>query len=100
MTVYPHLKTTAMGMPCEVNTILKLKPSQGYPARLAIGDRHQIDKDGYRIFPLDVPLCLVDEHWLAHADIVIEKLTWEHQTTHLQFKVARLYPVPFATKLD
>lgn len=87
-----------MGMPCEINSILKLKPAQGYPARLDVGSRHQAQKDGYRIFPLDVPLCLVDEHWLAHADIVIERLTWEHQTTLLQFRVARIYDAPFATK--
>jgi hypothetical protein len=45
-----------------------------------------------------VPVCLVDDHWLAHADIVIEKLTWEHQVTHLEFRIDRLYPTPFATK--
>lgn len=87
-----------MGMPCEINNILKLTPAQGYPAHLALGSCHRAQKEGYRIFPLDVPLCLVDENWLAHADIVIERLTWEHQTTDLQFRVARLYEVPFATK--
>lgn len=87
-----------MGMPCEVNSILKLKPDQGYPSDLSLGNRHQAKKDGYRIFPLDVPLCLVDEQWLAHADIVIERLTWENQTTFLQFRVARIYDIPFSTK--
>ncbi|TVQ12327.1 MAG: DUF2584 family protein [Leptolyngbya sp. DLM2.Bin27] len=87
-----------MGMPCEINSILKLTPAQGYPEPLTVGDRHRVTKTGYRIFPLDVPLGLVDEAWLAHADIVIEKLTWEHQTTHLEFKVTRLYPAPFAVQ--
>ncbi|MGB3493227.1 MAG: DUF2584 family protein [Elainellaceae cyanobacterium] len=83
-----------MGMPCEVNSILKLKPSD-YPNSLEVGAQHHVQKDGYRIFPLDVPLCLVDEHWLAHADIIIEKLTWADQTTSLEFKIARLYDAPF-----
>jgi hypothetical protein len=87
-----------MGMPCQVNSILKLKPTQGYPERLAIGDRHRVQKSGYRIFPLDVPLCLVDEAWQAHADIVIEKLVWEQQTTHVEFRIDRLYDVPFSLK--
>lgn len=84
-----------MGMPCEVNSILKLKASQGYPDSLELGSRHQVQKDGYRIFPLDVPLCLVNANWQAHADVVIEKLVWEQQTTHLHFKIVRVYDRPF-----
>ncbi|MBW4459965.1 MAG: DUF2584 domain-containing protein [Nodosilinea sp. WJT8-NPBG4] len=85
-----------MGMPCKVNSLLKLKPNQGYPAVLEVGARHRVQKDGYRIFPIDVPLSLVDENWLAHGDIVIEKLTWEHQTTALEFRIHRIYTTPFA----
>ena len=87
-----------MGMPCQVNSILKLQPAQGYPERLELESRHQVTKSGYRIFPLDVPLCLVDEHWQAHADIVIDKLTWQQQTTYLEFRITRLYEVPFSMK--
>ncbi|PZV04139.1 MAG: DUF2584 domain-containing protein [Leptolyngbya sp.] len=87
-----------MGMPCEINSLLKLKPAQGYPAVLKVGARHQVQKGGYRIFPLDVPLCLVDENWLAHADIVIEKLTWERQITSIGFRIDRIYAAPFAAQ--
>jgi hypothetical protein len=87
-----------MGMPCQVNSVLKLKPSQSYPDPLELGARHHVQKGGYRLFPLDVPLCLVDENWQAHADIVIEKLTWEQQTTFLQFRIVRIYDAPFAMK--
>lgn len=87
-----------MGMPCQVNSILKLKPDQGYPPLLAVGQRHTVEKAGYRIFPLDVPLCLVDEHWLAHADIVIQQLRWVDQITHLTFTITRLYDQPFAVQ--
>ncbi len=83
-------------MPCQVNSILKLKPSQGYPDPLVLNSRHRVQKSGYRIFPLDVPLCLVDASWDAHADIVIEQLIWEGQTTHLEFRVSRVYDTPFA----
>ncbi|MEA5448635.1 DUF2584 family protein [Leptolyngbya sp. CCNP1308] len=87
-----------MGMPCEINSLLKLKPAQGYPAVLEVGTQHRVQKAGYRIFPLDVPLCLVDENWLAHADIVIEKLTWQHRTTQIEFRISRVYATPFAAK--
>ena len=87
-----------MGMPCQVNSILKLCPSQGYPASLAIDASHHVQKDGYRIFPMDVPLCLVDAQWLAYADVIIDKLTWQNQTTHLEFRIVRIYDKPFAMK--
>ncbi len=83
-----------MGMPCEVNSILKLTPTQGYPNQLLVGTRYEIVKDGYRIFPVDVPLALVNEAWVAHADVVIHSLTWKHSQTHLQFQIVRLYDRP------
>ena len=83
-----------MGMPCEINNILKLKPSQGYPIALEPNTSYQAHKDGYRIFPLDVPIALVDEHWVAHADALITKLTWENQNTWLEFCIVRRYPAP------
>lgn len=87
-----------MGMPCEVNSILKLNAAQGYPQHLEKGHTYQAQKESYRIFPLDVPLPLVDEHWVAYADVIITKLTWEQRQTHLEFKIARLYPAPFPMK--
>lgn len=87
-----------MGMPCEVNSILKLKPSQGYPSQLEPGKRHSAQKEGYRIIPIDVPILLVDEDWLAHADIKIYKLAWENGVTRINFEIDRIYESPFLTK--
>jgi Protein of unknown function (DUF2584) len=85
-----------MGMPCEINSILKLSPDQ-YP-ELVIGAMHQVVKEGYRIIPMDVPIPLVDRHWFAHADIVIRQMIWENQTTSIRFEITRIYPVPFSQK--
>lgn len=87
-----------MGMPCEVNSILKLKPSQGYPSHLEKGKEYFAQKEGYRIFPVNVPILLVDEDWLAHADIKINKLVWENGITSINFEVDRIYESPFLTK--
>jgi hypothetical protein len=87
-----------MGMPCEVNSILKLTSSQGYPEQLRLGSQHQASKEGYRIIPVDVPIPLVDEDWLAHADVVIRKLTWENNKTVLVFEIQRVYDVSFPVK--
>ena len=84
-----------MGMPCEINNILKLKPSQGYPVSLDQDKTYQAHKESYRIFPVDVPIPLVDENWVAYADAIITKLTWENRITYLEFCIVRIYPAPF-----
>lgn len=85
-----------MGMPCELNSVLKLSQEQGYPSRLKQGDRFQATKSGYRLFAMDVPLQLVDAQWQAQADVTIHELIWRAGQTHLQVEVARLYERPFS----
>ncbi len=86
-----------MGMPCEINSIVKLSPS-AFPVDLTIGATHTVTKSGYRIFPIDVPVQLVDEQWQAQADVVIEQLIWENQMTTIVFRIQRVYPQPFSVK--
>ena len=88
----------AMGMPCEINTILKLTTAQGYPAELSVGQSLSVTKADYRIFVLDVPVQLVNEQWQAQADVVIRELIWRDGQTHLRAEVTRLYDQPFAVK--
>lgn len=85
-------------MPCEVNSILKLNSSQGYPEEINIGELHQAVKEKYRIIPIDVPILLVNENWVAFADVIIRKLTWENNQTFLIFQIDRIYNQPFNVK--
>ena len=87
-----------MGMPCEINSVLKLKRDQGYPDRLALGDRHRVQKEGYRILPMDVPIALVDDDWTIRADIAIGQLTWHRGKTVLEFAIVRLYDPPISAR--
>jgi hypothetical protein len=89
-----------MGMPCEINSILKLNSTQNYPNELDTSKEYQIIKEGYRIIPIDVPIPLVDRHWVARADIMIKKLTWEARQTIIDFQIVKVYSIPFAMKDD
>ena len=80
-----------MGMPCEVNSILKLSEIQGYPEKLLIEKEYDAIKDGYRIIPVDVPIPLVDQSWTAYADVVIKKLIWQKGKTQILFTIDRIY---------
>lgn len=87
-----------MGMPCEVNSILKLAPDQGYPKELLLKSWYEATKEGYRIIPVDVPIPLVDQYWIARADIVICRLIWEKAKTIIAFEIDRVYEQPFQVK--
>jgi len=87
-----------MGMPCEVNSVLKLTPSQGYPDRLEVGAKFRAEKAEYRILPIDVPIALVDADWMVRADVTIERLTWSDGATKLEFTISRLYDTPVSAK--
>ena len=86
-----------MGMPCQVNSIVKINRME-FPTIMEINAVHKATKSGYRIFPIDVPLQLVDEAWCAHADVVITQLSWTNQQTVLEFRIHRIYDQPFVMK--
>lgn len=84
-----------MGMPCEVNSILKISPEQGYPVPLEGGGIIQkVVKDGYRIYPIGVPIPLVDENWRYTADVVITHLVWEKAQTKIAYEIVRILNNP------
>ena len=84
-------------MPCQINSIVKLDRLQ-YPPSLILKAIHHVRKSGYRIFPIDVPLQLVDEDWIAHCDVVITRLMWENQRTEIEFRIDRIYTVAIVLK--
>jgi hypothetical protein len=86
-----------MGMPCQVNSIVKLQKAE-FPTPMEINVVHQVIKSGYRIYPIDVPLQLVDEDWCAQGDVVITQLTWTNQQTILELRLHRIYDQLFSLK--
>jgi hypothetical protein len=80
-----------MGMPCEVNSLLKLNRLQGLPIVFLPESFHQALKKGYRIIPVNVPIPLVDESWTVRAEIIIHKLVWENDETALTFEIIKVY---------
>lgn len=87
-----------MGMPCEVNSILKLSHAQGYPQQLELDISYKAQKNGYRIIPLDVPILLVNDDWIAEAEVIIYQLIWQQGNTHLEFQISRAFESPLKMK--
>lgn len=86
-----------MGMPCEVNSILKLNAAS-WPDKLTVGQQFQAVKSNYRIFPIEVPIQLVNQDWQAVADVVIRRLVWADRQTLLCYEIQRIYDAPLALR--
>lgn len=87
-----------MGMPLEINTVLKLTPTQGYPNKVKVGDIYIANKQDYRIYPLHIPIPLVDKDWNAYADAIVFKLIWEDNNTQLLYEIVNTYEKPKSYK--
>ncbi|ASS98475.1 MULTISPECIES: DUF2584 domain-containing protein [Geobacillus] len=77
-----------MGMPMELQTVIVTK---GNEQRIQ-GNTFVLKKDGYRLYPLDVPLevrrTLQSE---ASGIAVVKKLEWEDSRTTVTYELVSLY---------
>jgi hypothetical protein len=81
-----------MGHKIEFNWALKLEPTQGLDEKnLKVGEIYEFIKEGYRVYPLDLPLDLLNQKWEAVAKIIIVEIRNENQKTKGKYKVLKIY---------
>ncbi|MGN1402681.1 MAG: DUF2584 domain-containing protein [Bacillus sp. (in: firmicutes)] len=79
-----------MGMPMELNTMIVTK---GKEERLDSND-FTLAKQGYRLYPLHVPLSVQKTIGGETSGIgIIKKLTWENDQTIITYELTSLYSV-------
>ncbi len=81
-----------MGFKTEFNWVLKLKPEQGLREQeLQVGDEYRFYKNEYRVYPLDIPIDLVNDNWEAVGKVIITEVSnFEGKTTG-KYKVIKIY---------
>lgn len=80
-----------MGFKSEFNWVLKIKESQGFPEKMEIGKIYDFRKDDKRVYPVGMPIDLIDNSWQTHAKVIIEESTILKNTTKGKFKVVYVY---------
>ncbi len=81
-----------MGFQTEINTVLKLKPEQGLHEKdLAVHKEYPFSKDGHRIYPLEVPLDLVNDQWGVVAKIMVTSYSVGKGKTKGTYKILKIY---------
>ncbi|WP_026693586.1 DUF2584 domain-containing protein [Peribacillus kribbensis] len=77
-----------MGMPLELNTMIVTK---GREQREQSNNSFKLEKEGYRLYPLDIP---IEVRKTKEADTsgtaVIKKLEWENQSTVITYELVSL----------
>jgi hypothetical protein len=81
-----------MGFKCEYNYILRLRPDQGLTEiDLSVGKAFRFEKEGHRIYPIDVPIDLANEKWEIIGRVVVSEITIGKGQTKGECGVLLLY---------
>jgi hypothetical protein len=81
-----------MGHKVEFNWVLKLKPENGLEEKvLREGVIFNFTKNEHRVYPVGVPIDLLNKDWEALARIIVLEFTNKENKTTGKYKVLRIY---------
>lgn len=78
-----------MGFIYEFNWILKL--SEVNENKICAGQNYTFRKSGVRVFPIDMPIDLVNKNWEAIARCVIKQITITSKETTGEYSIIEIY---------
>ncbi|AGK55294.1 MAG: hypothetical protein K0S25_288 [Bacillus sp. (in: firmicutes)] len=78
-----------MGMPLELNTLIVTK---GREKRLDEHNRFSLTKEGYRLYPIDIPLEVrKTRESEINGTALIKKVEWEQNETTITYQLITLH---------
>ncbi|RLF64915.1 MAG: hypothetical protein DRN30_04875 [Thermoplasmata archaeon] len=80
-----------MGFVTEFNWVLKLKPEQGFPEEIKEGLTFEFKKQDYRVYPVGIPVYLVDKSWVAVALVLIKEISWKDDSTQGKAVIVKVF---------
>jgi len=81
-----------MGYRTEFNWVLKLKPEQGLDEKnLKEGKEYSFDKEEHRIYPINIPIHLINSSWETVGKVVVTEYTAGNSKTRGKYRVLRVY---------
>jgi len=81
-----------MGFKTEFNWALKLKPEQGLDEEnLEVEKIYKFSKKEYRVYPVGIPIDLLNRNWEAVAKVVIIEFKNNDGRTEGKYKVIKIY---------
>lgn len=80
-----------MGFILEHNCLLVLPDAQLQKLRLEIGSAFVVDKEGQRLYPINIPFEFCDKDYHYVGKVVVTKLIIEKSKTTLEGKILKIF---------
>lgn len=81
-----------MGFLTEFNWALKLKPENGLDeSMLKAGKEYSFSKEGCRIYPVNIPIDLINKDWGPVAKVAVTELNSSQAQTSGKYRVLKIY---------
>ncbi|MCG8571025.1 MAG: DUF2584 family protein [Spirochaetes bacterium] len=75
----------------EFNYILKIREGQGLPAHPEINKVYSFEKTIERVYPLNLPILLVDDDYHVYGKCIILEFTVSNNLTKGKYKIFALF---------
>tara|TARA_Y100000310_G_C20607740_1_gene776400 strand:- start:1121 stop:1447 length:327 start_codon:yes stop_codon:yes gene_type:complete len=76
----------------EFNWALKLKPENGLDeSLLREGEIYNFTKSGNRVYPLNIPIDLINQDWVALARVIVIEYTNKENIITGRYRIVRIY---------
>lgn len=80
-----------MGYPIIFNCLLTASKTDLDLSTLEVGRHYSLEKNGERLFPLNIPIEICDEDHKYYGKVAVRKLTLEAGKTTLQIEVLKIF---------
>jgi len=81
-----------MGYKTEFNWLLKLHSDQGIDKNtIKVGEEYMFEKDEHRVYPINIPIDLVNENWEVVAKVVVKEFSVLNDKTQGVWVALKLY---------
>ena len=81
-----------MGYSIEINCLLKIPKKSGINLQeIKAGDRHAIQKQEERLYPLNIAIEICDEDYIYYGKAAVRKLTLEKDKTTLEIEILKVF---------
>jgi hypothetical protein len=80
-----------MGYHLEFNCLLVVPKTELDLTNLEVGKRYPLDKEGERLYPLNIPIEICDDDYRYYGKVAVRKLTLEAGKTSLEIEALRIF---------
>ena len=81
-----------MGYSIEINCLLKIPANSGINLdKIKVGDKYTFEKQGERLYPLNIAIEICSDKYIYYGKVAIRKLTLQKGKTILEIEILKVF---------